>query len=220
MKKMYLLGLAVAGSVAVVGTARAQAVNVALDAPVTVVATDPDPNAGFNNGTAGNLSKVTDGILLVSGSTPYGSASAVQNAVEWSGAGYVFQIDLGAAFALSSVLVQADDNDAYNLQYHDASTNTWAALYTAPIVSEGVGIVTRAQYVLPASITTDAVRFSGGQSNDNACFDGTCGQGGYAVSQIELFGNPISSVPEPASIGLMLSGLGCLGALVRRKRAA
>jgi hypothetical protein len=93
--------------------------------------------------------------------------------------------------------VDADDNDAYILEYLDPASNSWNPLYTAPIVSNGVGIVPRAPYTLPTPVTTSAVRLHGGQSDDNGCFDGTCGQGGYAVAQIQLFGAPASgSVTE------------------------
>ena len=191
--------------------------NVALNAPVTVVATDPDPAAGFNNGTAGNLGKITDGVLLPE-ATGYNTATATQSAVEWNGAQFVFQINLGSEYTINSVLVQADDNDAYSLQYLDASTNTWTALYTAPIVSIGQGLVSRPLFTLPTSIETDAIRFFGGQSDDNGCFDGSCGQGGYAVSQIELFGTA-AAVPEPGMAWLMLAGLIGTATVTARRRA-
>ena len=43
------------------GGARADT-NIALGKTVSIVATDPDPSAGFNNGTAGNLQNITNGI--------------------------------------------------------------------------------------------------------------------------------------------------------------
>ena len=62
--------------------------NVALGKTVSIVATDPDPSAGFNNGTAGNLQDITNGVILPD-ATAYGSAAAVAQAIEWNGAGYV-----------------------------------------------------------------------------------------------------------------------------------
>ena len=201
--------------------------NIALGKTVSIVATDPDPSAGFNNGTAGNLQNITNGIVLPD-ATAYGSAAAVDQAIEWNGAGYVFQISLGGAYTVSGLIVDADDNDAYQLQYYNASTSSWDALYTAPIVSVGFGLRTRPsvsdqseEYILSSPVTTDAVRIYGGASDDNFCFDGSCGQGGYAIAQVELFGTP--AVPEPSTWAMMLAGfvgLCSLGYRASRKSTA
>ncbi len=222
MKTKTLALLASVASIAAASIAHADT-NVALGASVTVVSM-PSYDS-YNNGTAGNLGKITDGTLLPEG-TGYNSSTAINNAVEWNGKDTVFQINLGASYTINSLLVQADDNDAYYLQYLNLQTNTWTALYTAPIMSEGVGIVTRpseydptAIYTLPTSVTTDAVRIFGGNSYDNACINNICGQGGYALAQVELFGNP-APVPLPASAWMLLGGLGGLGVLTRKKLAA
>jgi len=201
--------------------------NVALGKTVSIVATDPDPSAGFNNGTAGNLQNITNGVILPD-ATAYSSAAAIAQAIEWNGAGYVFQISLGALYTLSGLIVDVDDNDAYQLQYYNVSTSSWDALYTAPIVSDGFGLRTRPsvsdqseEYILSSPVTTDAVRIYGGASDDNFCFDGSCGQGGYAVGQVELFGTP--AVPEPSTWAMMLlgfAGLGFLGYRTSRRTVA
>jgi hypothetical protein len=211
------------------GGARADT-NIALGKTVSIVATDPDPSAGFNNGTAANLQNITNGVILPD-ATAYGSAAAIAQAIEWNGAGYVFQISLGGAYAVSGLIVDVDDNDAYQLQYYNASTSSWDALYTAPIASVGFGLRTRPsvsdqseQYVLSSPVMTDAVRIYGGASDDNFCFDGSCGQGGYAVGQVELFGKPaVGAVPELSTWAMMLAGfagLGSLGYRASRKSAA
>ena len=184
-----LLALTTLAALAVTAPAYAATYNVALGAPVTIAVQDPDPNAVFNNKTAGNLNNITDGTLLPNG-TGYNSSTATQSAVEWGGAETVFQVNLSGQYTINSIIVDADDNDAYVFEYYDSATTSWNPLYTAPIVSEGVGIVQRASYTLPTPVTTSAVRVHGGQSNDNGCFDGTCGQGGYALAQVELFGTP------------------------------
>jgi hypothetical protein len=196
--------------------------NIALGKPVSIVATDRDPSAGFNNGTADNLQNITNGIILPD-ATAYGSAAAIAQAIEWNGAGYVFQISLGGPYTVSGLIVDVDDNDAYQLQYYNGSTSSWDALYTAPIVSVGFGLRIRPsvsdqseEYILPSPVTTDAVRIYGGASDDNFCFDNSCGQGGYAVGQVELFGTP--AVPEPSTWAMMLIGFAGLGFVGYRTR--
>ena len=220
MLRAGLAGITLA-ALATTGGASADT-NIALGKTVSIVATDPDPSAGFNNGTAGNLQNSTNGVILPD-ATAYGSAAAVAQAIEWNGAGYVFQISLGGSYTLSGLIVDVDDNDAYQLQYYDASTSSWDALYTAPIVSVGFGLRTRPnvsdqseEYILPSPVTTDAVRIYGGASDDNFCFDGSCGQGGYAVGQVELFGTP--AVPEPSTWAMMLIGFAGLGFVGYRTR--
>lgn len=65
------------------------------------------------------------------------------------------------------------------------------------------------EYVLSSPVTTDAIRIYGGASGDNYCFDNSCGPGGYAVGQVELFGTP--AVPELSTWAMLLLGFAGLG---------
>lgn len=202
----------VAATWAAGGSARADT-NIALGKTVSEVAIDPYANPSFNNNTAGNLQNITNGTILPDPTTSYWSPAAAAQAIEWNGAGTVFEIALGGAYTITSLIVDADDNDAYQLQVYNSTTSSWDALYTVPIVSTGYGIRAR-DYTLPTSVTTDAVRIFGGVSNDNYTFGGVGGQGGYGVAQVELFGAP--AVPEPASTTLL--GAGLIGLIRRRRR--
>ena len=223
--KRFTVVVSTVAAVAAMSTAGARAdTNVALGATVSVTATDPDPSAGFNNGTSANLQKITNGTILAD-ATGYGSSAATGQAIEWNGNQYVFQISLNGTFTINSVLVDADDNDAYTLQWHDIAANQWDALYIAPIVSQGFGLRTRPNtsnqsqtFSLSTPVTTDAVRISGGQSNDNFTYDGVGGQGGYAVAQVELFGTKApTAAPEPSSMAVLGAGLAGLIGLRRRR---
>lgn len=129
-------------------------------------------------------------------------------------------IDLGATYNIESFVVQADDNDAYKLEYWNASTSSWATAWNVPNYNyyngiDAWGVQTRPdpdnnalRYDLPTSITTSKLRFSGNPSDGDRLF---------AVSEIQAYGNV---VPEPSAMLLLGTGLvGLAGAKFKKKTA-
>ncbi|VAX15000.1 hypothetical protein MNBD_NITROSPINAE01-1632 [hydrothermal vent metagenome] len=151
-------------------------------------------------------------------------------------------IDLGGTFYLESFIVQADDNDAYLLEYWDLNVSNWATAWNVPNVDwrDGVnlwGMQTRpkdddddsdddgdddekgdddgdSRHVLGSPIKTTKLRLSG-----------VGGDKYYSTSEIQAFGykshhddddNKSHDVPEPATLLLLGAGL-VAGRAFRRK---
>ncbi|VAX15001.1 hypothetical protein MNBD_NITROSPINAE01-1633 [hydrothermal vent metagenome] len=128
-------------------------------------------------------------------------------------AAYV-NIDLAGTFYLESFVVQADDNDAYLLEYWNLTSFSWATAWNVPnFGNHGWGLQTRPndtnnseRYMLGTPITTTKLRLSG-----------VGGDQYYSTSEIQAFGYKTQDVPEPATLLLLGAGL-MAGGLVRRKR--
>lgn len=119
-------------------------------------------------------------------------------------------ITLSEAFLVTSLLIQADDNDQYMVQYLD-SENEWNNLWNVA-QSSGGGMRTRPSYdsfdpyVLPTAVMTSAFKIFA-----------TSGDGYYSISEFQAFTSDTASVPEPSSLILLAAGLA--GAALAGRRA-
>lgn len=164
----------------------------------------------------------TDGVLRAGspwgpGSTPSSAGAPVDGVpqpegTQWNNGSFwwdqdasvnpspvTWTLNLNRRYSISQLLVQADDNDAYLVEYWNGSG--WASIFNVAAVG-GFGLRTRDSGVF-STIYTDRFRFSA-VGGDNY----------YALGEFQAIG----SVPEPASWAMLIIGFGLVGAASRRRR--
>jgi len=148
----------------------------------------------YGDGYVSAKETIVDGIFL-----PWGRVWD-QGSVWWTsayGQDNSIELSLGGTFKIESFIVQADDNDGYELYYRDLSDNAWKlAWYVPNYDSLSWGMTTRPsvadnqeRYMLPAPITTDALMFKANWADAD---------GYVSVSEIQAFGSPVAGVIEVA----------------------
>lgn len=114
-------------------------------------------------------------------------------------------IQLSGAFTLERFVVQADDNEAYRVDYWNGAA--WLLAYTAPALQQSFGMQTRDSGLL-APITTDRLRITA-----------VGGDGYYSLGEIEAYGRA-AVIPLPGALLLFATGAGAFGVFARRRRSA
>lgn len=191
----------------------------ALIAPVSHAAT---VNVATNANVIGFVQIGFDGVLRPG--SPWGPGSTPSNffapldgtpqpeGTQWNNGSFWWDADprinaapiswsirLNQQYRVNQLIIQADDNDSYLVEYWDGSA--WASLYTVQAVFNP-GLRTRDSGLF-APVLTDRFRFSA-ISGDNY----------YSLSQFQAFG----TIPEPASWAMLIAGFGLVGAAARRRR--
>ena len=108
-------------------------------------------------------------------------------------------IDLGQDYYIDSFIVQADNNDEYQISYYNNMIQEWIVI--GPLVP-GWGMMTRPEIVLMDRILTSQLAITA-----------VSGDGYYSLSEIQAFGE---LVPEPTTMLLFGFGLIALGGFRRK----
>ncbi len=165
--------------------------NVALNAAVTLHGA-PFFTGGWGGGLIVDPGTVTDGVFFPR------NQQWDQGPVWWDNLDAQsrwMEIDLGNLCEIESLVIQADDNDAYVLSYWDLDSETWQVLWNVPNYDRyGWGMQTRPnpaddseRYALAAPIVTTALKFEGTVNSVDMWF---------SVSEIQAFGRVIIEVEE------------------------
>lgn len=112
-----------------------------------------------------------------------------------STSGQYIRIDLQAAAVIESLIVQADDNDAYRVYYLDAESLTWKLAWDVPNCDTyGWGMQTRPNpaddmetHSLDHAITTNALKIEGVLVDSDRQF---------AVSEVQAYGRWVTPPPS------------------------
>lgn len=172
----------------------------------SITAVSASGTGGFNN----NPDILIDGVMAGEG-----SFWAASTSVWWSGMSPSFVIDLGGVYTLQDLLVQVDNNDAYQFDY-SVDNSAWSNLFSIQV---GYGEIGWGMDTMSTDSSSSEYISQLDFSPVDAQFLRVSAIGGdnlYSISEIQAFAAP---VPEPST--MLLFGLGLMtlvGVRYRRQR--
>jgi len=193
MNQMLKTIVVIAISIAIsTGVSFADLYNVALNADVTLHGGQffywgGDPGI-WTSGYEVSPDTIVDGVFLPRGNQ--WDQDPVWWVVRYGNPDCWIEIDLGNITTIESFVVQADDNDGYELYYWDIGNGSWQLAWDVPNYDTwGWGMQTRPNpdddaelYILPSPIVTNKLKFKGTLED---------GDLGFAVSEIQAYGEEV-----------------------------
>ena len=202
MKATIALGT-LAALLAMAVPAAAAPINVAQGAAVSITGDVGVITCCFGDATAfppAPLSSLVDGAYLAEG-TYWQEGTVWWDERHTGSANNIVEIDLGGLFLISSLSIQADNNDGYAIQVRD-SVGVWSGLTNA-VPFGGPGMRERTGGFAPFEATAFRIDAFGGDQF-------------YSLSEFQAVG---VAVPEPGSMLLLGMGLAMVARHRVRRRA-
>lgn len=195
-KQLLVLGSLLAAAV----PAMATTTNVALGGAVTPQGSFGVGGSWWGSGPLAPAASLTDGIFLPE-STQWNTGSIWWGSTTPFSSDNFLIVDLGSSRSFDRLVLQADNNDAYAVDYWNGQS--WVEAWQASAVG-GWGMATRSSSIFPA-LTSQYLRVHA-----------VAGDTFYSVSELQA----LAPVPEPETWAMMAAGLLGTAALSRRRRRA